>query len=354
MSLLEIKSKEECYWDAVSLGEVLLRFDSGEDRIHNSRTFQVWDGGGEYNVARALAKTFRQKTGIITALADNALGRLAEDLISQGTVDSSEILWREADGRGANTRNGLYFIERGFGLRAPASCFDRANTAVSQLKGGDFDWGRIFGEKGSRWFHTGGILVGLSETTPEVAREAMQAAKKNGTVVSYDLNYRDSLWRERGGREAANNLNRELLPQADIVLGAFDFDSKLSNYDEKLFREAAIRILEEFPNVKIVVSTLREVHSASRHDFGAVCFAENQIYKSRDYLKVDVLDRVGSGDAFASGFIYGLLKGKDPQFAVECGAAHAVLTMTTAGDNSMARLSEVESLMSGEGAFVKR
>jgi 2-dehydro-3-deoxygluconokinase len=355
MNELQIKSKADCHWDLVSLGEVLLRFDSSDERIHNARTFRVWDGGGEYNVGRGLAKTFRQKTAIVTALADNALGRLAEEMILQGGVDASQILWREADGRGANTRNGIYFIERGFGLRAPSSCFDRANTAVSQLQTGEIDWKNIFGVRGSRWFHTGGIFVGLSETTPDVAREAMQAAKESGTVVTYDLNYRDSLWRERGGREAANDLNKELLNFADIALGVFDFDSKLSKYDENAFRQSAKKMLQAFPNLKAVVSTLREVKSASRHDFSAVCYTvSGEVFKARTYEDIDVLDRVGSGDAFAAGFIYGLLNDKEMKYSIECGTAHAALAMTTPGDNSMARLSEVESLMSGEGASAKR
>lgn len=355
MNELQIKSKAECHWDLVSLGEVLLRFDSGDERIHNARTFRVWDGGGEYNVARGLAKTFGQKTTIVTSLADNALGRLAEDMILEGGVDASKILWRESDGRGANTRNGIYYIERGFGLRAPASCFDRGNTAVSQLKTGEIDWNEIFARQGARWFHTGGIFVGLSDTTRDVAREAMRVARENRTVLTYDLNYRDSLWRERGGREAANNLNRELLPLADIALGAFDFDSKLSKFDENAFRAAARKMMQTFPNLKAVVSTLREVKSASLHDFSAVCFAaDGEVFKARTYENIDVLDRVGSGDAFAAGFIYGLLSDKGTQYAIECGTAHAALAMTTPGDNSMARLSEVESLMSGESASAKR
>lgn len=351
---LEIKSKENCRWDAVSLGEVLLRFDPGDERIHTTRDFRVFDGGGEYNVARNLSKTFRQKTAVVTALADNALGRLAENLIWQGGVDASEILWRESDGKGENTRNGIYFIERGFGLRPPASCFDRANTAVSQLKTGDIDWRKIFGELGSRWFHTGGVFTGLSETTPEAAAEAMQIARETGAIVSYDLNYRDSLWKTRGGRDAANELNRELLKHADACFGVFDFDSKLSNYNKENFRSAAEKMLADFPNLKAVVSTLREVHTAGRHDLSAVCYLDKQLYKARDYQNIEVFDRVGSGDAFASGFIYGLLAGNDAQYAIECGTAHGVLVMTTPGDNSMSTLTEVENLISGSGAVANR
>lgn len=348
--MLKINDEKKCRWDLISLGEVLLRFDSGDERITTARDFRVFDGGGEYNVARNLAKTFRMKTAIATVLAENALGRLAENLIGAGGVDASEILWRD----GGTVRNGLYFIERGFGLRVPTSCFDRSDTAVSQLKAGDFDWQKIFVESGARWFHTGGIFAGLSDTTPDVAAEAMRKTQENGAMVSYDLNYRDSLWRTRGGREAANRLNRKLLPFADIAFGAFDFDSKLSNFNEEDFRRAAEKMQREFPNLKAVASTVREVYSASRHDLSAVCLSDNKIYKARDYKNVEVFDRVGSGDAFASGFIYGILAGRDLQYAIECGAAHGALAMTTPGDNSMATLAEIENLIGGAGAIVQR
>ncbi len=348
--MLNLKEKNEYGWDLVSLGEVLLRFDPGDERIQTARNFRVWDGGGEYNVTRNLAAVFRQRTAIVTALTDNALGRLAENLVRAGGVDASEILWRNTD---AETRNGIYFIERGFGVRPPSSCFDRANTAVSQLKTGDFDWNKIAAN--SRWLHTGGVFVGLSETTPDAAAEAMKTAQTKGAIVSYDLNYRDSLWKSKGGRDAANRLNRALLKNADVCFGAFDFDSQLSKYDETAFRLAAEKMREEFPNLQLIVSTLREVKTASRHDFSAVCLAaDGEIFKARNYIDADVLDRVGSGDAFAAGFIYGLLADKDANYAVECGAAHGALAMTTPGDNSMATLPEVESLMRGETAAAKR
>ncbi len=338
----------------VSLGEVLLRFDPENERIHTARSFRVFDGGAEYNVARNLAKTFRQKTAIVTALANNSLGRLAEDFILQGGVDASEILWREEDGIGANARNGLYFIERGFGLRSASSCFDRANTAISQLRTGDIDWRKIFVEKGARWFHTGGIFTGLSDTTPDAAKEAMQIARDSGAIVSYDLNYRDSLWKMRGGRDVANQLNKEFLLFADVAFGAFNFDSKLSNFDENTFRRATEKMMNEFPNLKVIVSTLREVHSASLHDLSGICFYENQIYKAKDYKNTEVFDRIGSGDAFASGFIYGLLAGKDVQYSLECGAALGALVMTTPGDNSISTLSEVKNLMAGGNRIIQR
>lgn len=351
--MINTKPKTDCSRDLIALGEVLLRFDAGDERIHTSQTFRVFDGGGEYNVARNLAKVFGQKTAIVTALADNALGRLAENLILQGGVDVSEILWRE-NTDGSKARNGLYFIERGFGLRAPASCFDRENTAVSQLNVGDFNWRKNFTENQTRWLHTGGVFVGLSDTTPTVAKEAMRAARENGTIVSYDLNYRDSLWKNRGGRAAANRVNRELLPFADIVFGVPDFTADYKNFDANGFQRAANNLQAEFPDLKMVATTLRRVKSASLHDLSAACFADGEVFKAKDYEDVQVFDRVGSGDAFAAGFIYGLLNDKGAQYSLECGTAHAVLTMTTPGDNSMARFGEIESLMRGVGSNVIR
>jgi 2-dehydro-3-deoxygluconokinase len=347
---LEIKPADQNTWDLVSLGEILLRFDPENERIHNARSFRVYDGGAEYNVARGLSKVFRRKTAIMTALADNALGRLAEDFATAAGVDCSEILWREHDGIGANTRNGLYFIERGFGVRPPNSTFDRANTAVSQIKADDFDWQKITPK--TRWLHTGGVFAALSETTPEVVQAAMNAARENGAIVSYDLNYRNSLWKNRGGIEAANELNKHFLPYADVVFGILtqDFNSSAANFDEKNFRRSAEKMCADFPKIKIVASTLRDVQSASLHNFGAVCYADGEIFKAKNYANIEVADRVGSGDSFDSGFIDALLSGKDSDFAVNCGAAHGALAMTTFGDNSSATADEVLGLMEGKNA----
>ena len=351
--MLAIKNANECQTDAVSLGEVLLRFDAGEMRIFNAREFRVWDGGAEYNVAANLSRVFKMRTAIVTALADNGLGRLAENFVREAGVDTARIRWVEHDGIGAATRNGLYFIERGFGLRAPNSAFDRGHTAVSQLRPGDVDWDSIF-RNGVRWFHTGGVFTGLSETTPDVAAEAMAAAKAGGSVVSYDLNYRNSLWSKRGGREAANELNRRLLKYADVVFGTFDFDSDLPTFSESAFQKAAAKMRSDFPNLQVIVSTLRATSSASRHGLGGVCFADDRIYRSTSHTDIEVLDRVGSGDAFASAFIYAMLEGRDAQFAIDCAAAHGSLAMTTPGDASMATLDEVLSLMEGRGAGAVR
>jgi len=216
---LTIKPKKECRWDLVSLGEVMVRFDPGERRIATARSFEVCEGGGEYNVARGLKRCFGLETAIVTAFVDDPVGRLLQDLIYQGGVDQSLIRWVEHDGVGRAARNGLNFTERGFGVRAALGSYDRGHTAVSNLKSGDIDWNEIFGKHGARWLHTGGIFCALSGTTPEVALEAMQAARKNGTIVSYDLNYRASLWKPLGGKKQAQEVNRKIAPHVDVMLG---------------------------------------------------------------------------------------------------------------------------------------
>lgn len=350
---LQLKAAARCRWDCVALGEVMLRLDPGEERITAARTFRAWEGGGEYNVARNLARCFGQRTALVSAFADNAIGRLLEDLIRQGGVDQSHVRWVEYDGIGRAARNGLYFGERGFGLRPPASCSDRAHTAVSQLRPGDIDWETIFGREGARWFHTGGIFCGLSATTPEVAREAMQAARQHGAIVSYDVNYRPSLWRTTGGRARAEQVNRELAPLVDVVFGltpGFGFGDAAppsAQVDAAAARGAIERAVKEFPNLRVVATTLRHATSTSRHDSMALCYADGHFHESRRHQDIDVLDRIGAGDAFAAGVVHGLLAGKGAQYAVECGAALGALALTTPGDAAQATLAEVEAAMQG-------
>jgi 2-dehydro-3-deoxygluconokinase len=363
---LAIKTKDECRWDLVSLGEVMLRFDPGAGRIHTVRNFHVFEGGGEYNVARGLRRCFGMETSIVTALAENPIGRLVQDLIYQGGVDQSHIKWVDFDGVGRRVRNGLNFTERGFGLRAPLGCSDRGHTAVSQLKPGDIDWEKIFGEEGVRWFHTGGIFAALSETTPEVALEAMTAARRHGTIVSYDLNYRPSLWKGIGGADKARAVNRELAPFIDCMLGneedftaalgfeVEDLDVHHAKLDPANFQNMIRRAIKEFPNFQVVATTLRHARTASVNDWGAVCFAAGQFYQAPTRESLEIFDRVGGGDSFASGLIYGFLAGKGAQWAVDCGAAHGALAMTTPGDTTMATLSEVEKVMRGGTARVDR
>jgi 2-dehydro-3-deoxygluconokinase len=366
MAELEPKDAAACRWDLVSLGEVMLRLDPGEGRIHTARAFQVWEGGGEYNVARGLRRCFGLRTAIVTALVDNPVGRLVEDLMLQGGVDLSLLRWVDYDGVGRSVRNGLNFTERGFGVRGALGCSDRGHTAVSQLRPGDIDWDDIFGASGARWFHTGGIFAALSETTPLVAGEAMEAARRHGTLVSYDLNYRPSLWKAIGGQARAREVNRALVPLVDVLLGnegdftaALGFeveglDPNLSALDPTSFGRMIGRVVETYPNVKAVATTLRVARTATRNDWGAVCWMEGIFHQAMLRMELEILDRVGGGDSFASGLIYGFLSGLDAQRAVEYGAAHGALAMTTPGDTSMATRAEVEAVMAGAGARVER
>lgn len=362
---LKIKPKQLCRWDLVSLGEVMLRFDPGEKRIWTTRSFSVYEGGGEYNVARGLKRCFGLDAAHVTALVDNPIGRLVQDLVYQGGVDQSFVQWLPDDAIGRTARNGLNFVERGFGVRAALGCSDRGNTAVSQLKRGDIDWDEMFGRQGARWFHTGGIFCALSPTTPEVAREAMEAARRHGAIVSYDLNYRESLWRGIGGNKQAQQVNRSLAGLVDVMLGneedfsaALGFEMAGANEDLTQFETAAFRtmiekVLKEFP-FSVVATTLRKAKTATRNDWGAVCYCDGAFYEAKQRENIEILDRVGAGDSFASGLIYGFLSGQGPQWAVDCGAAHGALAMTTPGDTSMATLKEVLRVMKGAGARIAR
>ncbi len=353
-------------WDCLSLGEVMLRLDPGEGRIHTTRSFQVWEGGGEYNVARGLRRCFGLRTAVATVLADNPVGRLVEDFILQGGVDPSLIRWVPYDGVGRSVRNGLNFTERGFGVRGAVGCSDRGHTAISQAKPGDFDWDTIFGESnGSRWFHTGGIFAALSGSTAQVSQEAMDAARRHTTPISYDLNYRESLWKSIGGKAKAQEVNRELVRKVDLLLGnEEDFTAMLgvtvkgagedyaelpiAGYEEMLREVAA-----SYPNLKLVASTLRTAYSASRNAWGAIAIHGDKIVHVPQQ-GIDIFDRVGGGDSFASGLIYGFLAGKPVEWAVRCGAAHGALAMTTPGDTSMATLAEVQRAMKGGPARIAR
>jgi 2-dehydro-3-deoxygluconokinase len=363
---LSIKPASECRFDLVSLGEVMLRLDPGEARIHTARSFRVWEGGGEYNVARGLKRCFGLRTAVVTAFVDNPVGRLLQDLLYQGGVDQSHVRFVADDGVGRTARNGLNFTERGYGLRAAVGCSDRGHTAAAQMKPGDVDWDLIFGKEGARWLHTGGIFAALSETTPLVAKEAMAAAKRHGTIVSYDLNYRASLWKSIGGKTRAREVNRELASYVDVMLGneedftaalGFDvegLDENLQALDPANFRKMIEKAVAAFPNFAAVATTLRAVRSASVNDWAAVLYAGGRLFQSRAFDALEIWDRVGGGDSFASGLIYGLLAGKDPQWAVDCGAAHGALAMTTPGDTTMATLAEVERAMKGSSARVQR
>ncbi len=363
---LQLRNEKDCRFDEVSMGEVMLRLDPGDNRVRCAREFRAWEGGGEYNVARGLRRCFGMRTGVVTALAQNDVGYLIEDFILQGGVDTSFINWVPYDGIGRKVRNGINFTERGFGVRGALGISDRANTAASQMKPGDVDWDELFGKQGVRWFHCGGIFAALSETTAETVIEAVKAAKKYGTVVSYDLNYRASLWRDIGGKEKAQAVNREIAPYIDVMIGneedftaclGFEIkgtDSQLKKLDLDGYRAMMDEVAAAYPNMKVIATTLRAVKTATVNDWSAMAWSDGKIVKAKDYPALEIYDRVGGGDSFASGLIYGLMTTGDVEKAVNYGAAHGALAMTTPGDTSMARKAEVENLMNNGSARVQR
>jgi 2-dehydro-3-deoxygluconokinase len=366
MSVLELRGADECRWDLVALGEVMLRLDPGEARIHTTRSFRASEGGGEYNVARGLRRCFGLRTSVVTALADNPVGRLVEDLILQGGTDAGEIVWMPYDGVGRSVRNGLNFTERGFGVRGALGCSDRGHTAASQLRPGMVDWDRLFGEQGARWLHCGGVFAALSESTAEVAHEAMTAARRHGTVVSYDLNFRPSLWSAAGGPQRAAEVNGGLVELVDVLLGneedfsaglGFEIegvDEHLLELDPAAYERLLEQVLERIPGLSLVASTLRQVRSASVNDWSAVCHTRAGFHAGPWMDGLEIFDRVGGGDSFASGLFFGLLSGADVDTALAYGVAHGALAMTTPGDTSMATRAEVERLVAGGSARVVR
>lgn len=363
---LPIKPTSDCAFDCISLGEVMLRLDPGEGRIRTTRHFAAWEGGGEYNVSRGLRRCFGKRTALVSAFVDNEVGRLLEDLLLQGGVDLRYLKWMPFDGIGRDTRNGLNFTERGYGVRAAKGVSDRGHTAVSKLKPGDIDWEEIFGKAGSRWFHTGGIFAALSESTAEVAIEACRMAKAHGTMVSYDLNYRPSLWKAIGGQAKAREVNRAIAPYVDVMIGneedftaclGFEVEG-LSEHITGIKTEAFQKMIEQavaaFPNFKVAATTLRDVVSASINDWGAICWHDGKFHEATHRPRLEIMDRVGGGDSFASGLIYGFMEFNDAAMAVEYGAAHGALAMTTPGDTTMVTLEEVKKLAGGGSARVDR
>jgi 2-dehydro-3-deoxygluconokinase len=364
---LEIRRAEDCAYDAVALGEVMLRLDPGETRIRTAREFRVWEGGGEYNVARGLARCFGLRTAVVTALVDNEVGHLVQGLVLGGGVDTGRITWVPDDGIGRDVRNGLNFTERGFGVRGAKGVSDRGRSAASQMCPDDTDWEHLFGTLGVRWFHTGGIYAGLSATTADVVIAAMEAARRHGTVVSYDLNYRPSLWSAVGGPERAREVNMRIAGLVDVLMGNEEdypaalgyavegVDPDLSDLSPGAYSSMLARVAEDLPQLRVAAVTLRTVRTATHNDWGALAWSPAEgLVRATQRNDLEILDRVGGGDSFASGLAYGLLAGKTLADAVDYGAAHGALAMTTPGDTSMATLAEVEALVRGAGARVQR
>ncbi len=361
---------EECRYDCLSLGEIMLRFDPGDKRIRSADRFDVYAGGGEYNVSHGLSSCFGLRTGVITALADNEIGKLIVSFVQRGGVDTSLIRWMDFDGIGREVRNGLNFTEKGFGARGSLGVSDRGNTAASKIKADDFDFEYIFGTLKSRWLHTGGIFAALSETASEAVIKAICAAQKHGTTVSYDLNFRPSLWKTIGGTARAVSVNREIVKHVDVLIGneedytaclGLDIEGNkgdLTALDQAGYRKMLNEVFRMLPDLKAAAVTLRTVKSASVNSWQAMCGIRSagdvRIFVSRNYEDALIYDRIGGGDSFASGFIYGLLSGEDFQTALEYGVAHGLLAMTTPGDLTMASASEVIKLASGGSARVVR
>ncbi len=358
MSMMRDKLQENCAFDCVSLGEVMLRFDPGDARIRTAREFRVYEGGGEYNVTRGLRKCFQQRTAVVTSLVDNEVGHLIEDLMMQGGVDTSFIVWVPDDGLGRHVRNGLNFVERGFGIRRGKSVSDRGHSAASQLKPGDIDWDFIFGKLKTRWFHTSGIFTSLSENTGALVLEAVQAAKRHGVIVSFDVNYRPSLWHRVGNRQHFLKIQEQIVSYVDVFIGlgiAIEKDQQaFQSLDEDAYRKRMSDVVEHHPNVKVIATTVRKVMTSNQHDWSAMGLINGQFYESMKFTKLPIFDRVGGGDGFASGLIYGLQTSDDFHVALNYGVIHGALTMSTPGDNSMVSFRDVLAILQGDAAAILR
>jgi 2-dehydro-3-deoxygluconokinase len=345
-------------YDAVALGEVMLRLDPGEERIRTARNFKVWEGGGEYNVIKGLKKCFGLNTAMITALAENETGFLLEDLIMQGGVDTELICWKETDGVGKKCRNGINFTEKGFGIRGMLGCSDRANTAVSQLKAEDIDFDRIFGEMGVQWLHTGGIFAALSPNSVDIIERAIEKAHQYGATVSYDLNFRASLWSEMGNADQIIALNRRIASKVDVLIGnESEFsvclgikepenpDKTQDVLNQKGFEYVLLETKKQYKNLKAIAAVLHQSESASKTSLVGVGLMQQKIYRSKSFYDIDVFDAVGAGDAFGSGVIYGLMKLNDMQAGLDYGVANSAYVMTTPGDTTMAKKYELDAVL---------
>lgn len=360
MSSLNIRH-DKCELDFLSLGALVHRLDPGVIPFRKARSFNLHVSGGEYNVAANLSDCFSLKTGIATAMVNDGIGQLVQNRIQERGVKPF-YKWFEHDGvRGPNIAT--VYSDLGYGVRPPVVFYNRANEAAALLKPGDFDWNNIF-NAGVRWFHSGGIYASLSETTSELIIEAMKAAEAAGSIKSFDLNYRAKLWASSGGLKKAQRVLRQIVSHVEVLIGnEEDLQTGLgipgpevidkSKWDTDLFFKMIELVVKQFPNLKLITTTLRKVHSSKRHTWGAVMWYDGKHFISPT-AQLDVLDRIGGGDGFSSGLIYGLIAKRKPEEALKLGWAHGALLTTFPGDVTMARLPEVEAFAKGKSARVQR
>lgn len=359
---LKIKTSESCELDLLSLGECMIRLSPpGHQRIELAPYLEAYAGGGEYNVAYALSR-YGLRTGWTARLVDNPLGAFIRNHARTSGMDISEVAWVPYDGVGKADRIGLNFTEVGIGVRASVTMYDRGHSATAHMKPGDVDWKRIFKDRGVRWFHTGGIFTALSDGCAAVVKEAMQAAHENGTIVSYDLNFRSKLWKS----EQAIKVTKELVPYITFLIGNEEDFQKVLGFevegtDENLkelpienYKKMVRRVVETYPNVQAVGTTLREVVSGLLNNWSAILYYEGAFYESMKFQNLEIEDRVGGGDGFCSGIVYGFLNGMAPQDCVDMGAANGALLQSTRGDTSMCTLEELLHVKKGGSARIKR
>lgn len=365
MPLLDIPAAAQCAYDAVALGEVMLRLDPGDMRIHTAREFRAWEGGGEYNVGRNLRRVFDRRTAVLTSLVDNPIGRLIEDLILNGGVDTRYIRWVDDDGIGRAARNGLNFTERGFGLRGGLGCSDRGYTAISQMRADELDVDELFDGAGVRWLHTGGIYAALSPMSGATVLTLVREAKKRGVIVSFDCNYRPSLWKAHPDPAALQEINRQIAQHVDVMIASpydyrhsfgLDIDVPPPTVAPEKALESIVELTQSvFPSITVLAHTTRTVHTANSNDWGAVAWSEDTgVITATPRSDVPILDRVGGGDGFAAGLIDGLMDGRPLAQALERGTASGALAMSTPGDYSMARRRDVDQLQQFHSAATNR
>jgi 2-dehydro-3-deoxygluconokinase len=359
---LTTKNTSDVEFDILTLGECMIRLSPpGHQRIELTPVFEAYAGGGEYNVSYALAR-YGLRAGWISRLVDNPLGHFIRNHAKASGMDISEVVWAPYDGSGRADRIGLNFTEVGIGVRASVTLYDRGHTAIAHMKPDDVDWNRIFRKRGARWFHTGGIFTALSDSCADVAVASMKAAREAGSIVSYDLNFRSKLWPSSKAIETT----KRIIPYVDVLIGnEEDFqkvlgfsvegtDESLSTLPVEGFKRMVKRVVETYPNIKAVGTTLREVVSGLVNNWSAIMYYDGRFHESRRYTNLEIEDRVGGGDGFCSGFIYGMLHSLPPQECVEMGAAHGALLQSTRGDTSMITMDEIRHVMGGGSARIKR